>query len=159
MSAKRRSQEIQYADRILGALNHVESLRLNACSGHDFGPSSEKAANIWRMAQAMEEAIIRENKLPDIDALLEKIFCKAETFTGEIGNGYRAHSYIKSAFALWEICFLLRRSMTPMLRLLLDLVSADGHFWEYTPDCCPTKAMLEPKQTETSDVKTDGGAA
>ena len=154
MSAKRRSQEIQYADRILGALNHVESLRLNACSGHDFGPSSEKAVNIWRMAQAMEEAIIRENKLPDIDAILEKICDKAEEYEGCIGNGYCTHSYIRSALALWEICMLLRRSITPTLRLLLDLVSADGYTWEYTPDCCPTKAMLEPKPTEA-----EGGEA
>jgi len=154
MRSKQRSQMIQYADRILGALNLVEILRENACSGHDFGPESEKAVNLWRTAQAMEEAIIRENGLPDIDALLEKIFTEAGTFTGMVGGEVRVHSYIKSAVSLFNVYEMLQDPMTPQLYTLLDIIHADGHQMDYYP----TRAMGKPKPTETAPAETEGGA-
>ena len=155
MRAKQRSQMIRYADRILGALNRVELLRECACSGQDFSPNSEKAVNLWRTAQAMEEAIIRENGLPDIDALLEKIFIAAETFTGMVGGDVKVHSYIKSAVSLFNVYEMLQDVMNPQLYTLLDIISADGHQMDYYP----TRAMVEPKPTETAPAETEGGAA
>ena len=155
MRSKQRSQMIQYADRILGALNLVEILRENACSGHDFGPESEKAVNLWRTAQAMEETIIRENGLPDIDALLEKIFTEAGTYEGMVGGEVRVHSYIKSAVSLFNVYEMLQDAMTPQLYTLLDIIRADGHQMDYYP----TRAMGKPKPTETPPAETEGGAA
>ena len=154
MRSKQRSQMIQYADRILGALNLVEILRENACSGHDFGPESEKAVNLWRTAQAMEEAIIRENGLPNLQAILYKIMDAAESGMGFTG-GPIVPSYMKSAFAIWEVEDIIRQAITPKLRILIDIIRADGFDLRYYP----VDQMVNPKPPSAAGNGPKGGAA
>ena len=151
--SKKRDNDTRHAERILSALNNVERIRKDACG--EFHRYGETAHNLWQMAQGMEESIIRENNLPNIDEILMQIFNRAEECFGNIGNGYCTNSYMRSAYALWEICVIVKRSVTPMLDVLLDLISADGYKWEYLPECCPTKAMLEPSRGTAA--KQEGG--
>ena len=165
MNAKRRSAEIQYADRILGVLNRVELLRQSACT--DFS-STEKAARIWRTAEAIEEAIIRENALPDVDAILHEIMDLADAGSGSTGGDVLVRSYVQSARALAQILLYLRDAVSPRLKLLLDLIWADGHTVSYGWDCHPTRQMVEwqpPAETQPlpesgpDQTSQEGGAA
>ena len=143
MRYRKQSVKIQYADRILGALNRVEMLRLSASNGHDFSLYGEQAARLWRTAQEMEKAIIRENSLPDIDALLEKIMVQAETCSGNIGGDIPVFSYMRSAKALAWIIAYLEAKITPFMRKLLELILADGYTVLYGAECWPTQKMVE----------------
>ena len=143
MRYNKRSVEIQYADRVLGALNRVEMLRDSACSGIDFSTQSEEAARLWHTAQAMEKAIIRENSLPDIDALLYTIMAKADTCSGMVGGDHPIHSYVVSAKALYWIMLYIDEAIRPPMKKLLELIWADGYTVEYGIDRYPSEKMFK----------------
>ena len=156
MSYRKESVRIQYADRILGALNRVEMLRLSASNGHDFSLYGEQAARLWHTAQEMEKAIIRANSLPDIDAMLAKIMTEAETCSGCIGNEILVHSYMRSAKSLAWIIAYLEANITPFMRKLLELILADGFTVLYGAECFPTQKMVEwqcPEETDASEAE------
>ena len=153
MASDRKSQIVLYADYIISTLNRVEQMRYEACCGLTFHPWHEKAVNLWRTAQAIEDAVIRENNLPDIRGLLEEINGISEECYGNTGADYGVHSYMRNAKALYDICVLLRKSLSPLLNELLDMASADGYSWEYSAECCPNREMLEPKPTEKPTEK------
>jgi hypothetical protein len=150
MRARQRSQAIQFADRILGILNRVELMRKSAC--WDFYPYGKKAASLWRTAKGMEEVLIRENGLPDLDAILVEIEGVAETGFG-VKGGTEFHSYMKSAIALWEIDLIVRRAITPQLRILLEIIAADG----FDVDYCPVPQMVKSKTPAAKDGQEGGG--
>lgn len=141
MTAKRKAQLVQYADKILSMLNLVERMRYEACSGQDFSVRSGMAVNIWRTAQAIENAVVLENKLPDIRGLLEEINDISAECYGNTGAQYGVHSYMRNAIAMWKICRFIRTKITPEIHLLLDMIAVDGYTWEYTSECYPTEEM------------------
>ena len=143
MRYNKRLVEIQYADRVLGALNRVEMLRDSACSGIDFSTQSEEAARLWHTAQAMEKAIIRENSLPDIDAILYTIMAKADTCSGMVGGDHPIHSYVVSAKALYWIMLYIDEAIRPPMKKLLELIWADGYTVEYGIDRYPSEKMFK----------------
>ena len=138
---KQSPSAIHYLDSILSALNHVEHLRDAACN--DLDPYCEKATKLWRTAQSFEQAIIHENQLPDLDALLQKICREAETGYGDLSCGNEWHSYVQSAKALFEIYLMLKKAITPKLRWLLEIIYVDGYT---AKDCYVTDAMVGKKK-------------
>ena len=139
MTAKQRSQAIQYADRIVGALNRVELLRESACN--EFYPYGEKACRLWRTAQRIEDAVIRENGLPDLDAILVEIADVASIGCG-VQGGPAFHSYTKSVHALWDVERIVRKALATKFRLLLDIIEGDCCELEYYP----VEQMLAPRE-------------
>ena len=137
---KNKDQTHGYIESLAIALNTVEHLRTEACT--TFRKSKRIAAKMWRTAHLMERNLIIQNGLPDVDAMLNWIFNKAQISTGyncEVGAKW--HSYLKSVSALMEICSHLDNvfGLFPMLRMLVKVLEKEG---ENTP-YLPTKEMVE----------------
>ena len=49
------------------------------------------------------------------------------------------------AFAVWKIDNILRQTLTPKLRLMLDIIRADGYDGEY----CPVDQMVDTRRAES----------
>lgn len=142
MTAKQRSQEVKFIDCVLSVLNKVEQLRVRACE--DFYVYGDKAREVWQTADAMEDALIEECKLPDLDGIITKVVDAAESGMGFTG-GPIVKSYMKMAFAVWKIDNFLRQALTPKLRLMLDMIRADGYDGEY----CPADQMVYHSSAES----------
>ena len=152
MTAKQRSQEVKFIDCILSVLNKVEQLRERACE--DFYVYGDKAREVWCTAGAMEDALIRECNLPDLDEILSRLVSAAESGMGFTG-GPIVKSYMKIAFALWQVDYILRQTLTPKLRLMLDIIRADGFDGEY----CPAEQMIGTCATAASTPSKIEGVA
>ena len=158
MSAKQRSQAVQYANRILPVLNRVEMLRESACE--DFNPYGRQAANLWRTAQEMEEILIRDNGLPNLDGVLESIMRTAEAYMGQTGGDVAAPSYMKSAKALFEVIDYVKRLMAskPLMQLL-DMIYADGYEGRYSPCRKMMQNIEAAKESERIQAEMDRAVA